>query len=349
MSRAYEDSVTTLVADAAANIREYAPVGRPRRLRSRPGIRSLVRETHLVPSKLVAPLFVTAQAGTYEPIATMPGQFRLGPDIAAEAAETLENLGVGGVMLFGIPDSKDPSGSAAADPNGAVPATLRAFKERGCDIVAIADVCLCEYISHGHCGVLRGEDVDPEATLELLSRSAVVYAQAGADFVAPSAMMDGQVRAVRMALDRSVHQRTGILGYGSKYASVLYGPFKDAARAGTAFGNRRSYQLDPANSREALREFDLDAIEGADILIVKPAVTSLDVLVRARERFDHPLAAFQTSGEVAMIETAAAQGWLDRRTAAIEFLTAIARAGADIIVTYLAADVAMWLADDHPA
>lgn len=318
---------------------------RPRRLRASPARRSLVRETRLHPGRLVAPLFVVPGRGRREPIPSMPGHARLSPDLAVVTAHELAALGVGGVMLFGIPDAKDPAGAAAADPEGPVPSTLRAIRDAGLPLVLAADVCLCEYTTHGHCGVLDGERVDNDGTLPRLAEAAVVYAAAGADLVAPSAMMDGQVRAIREALDEAGFADTAILAYAAKHASALYGPFREAADSAPAFGDRRSYQMDPANAREALRELELDAAEGADILMVKPALTSLDVLARARERFDLPLAAYQVSGELAMIEAAAERGWLDRRRAVLECLTAIARAGADVIVTYFAADAARWLAD----
>jgi porphobilinogen synthase len=322
-----------------------ALVDRPRRLRRTPALRRLVRETHLRAGQLVAPLFVTPGVGVRQPIDSLPGQARLSPDVALETAAELAELGVGGVLLFGIPAAKDPQGSSAWDPRGPVPATLELIRDAGLPLVTIADVCLCEYTSHGHCGVLDCESVDNDATMPLLAEAAVAYARAGADLVAPSAMMDGQVRAIRAGLDRAGLTETGILAYASKHASALYGPFREAAGSTPAFGDRRSYQMDPANAREALRELELDTSEGADILMVKPALTSLDLLARARERFDLPLAAYQVSGELAMIEAAADRGWLDRRRAALECLMAITRAGADIIVTYLAADAARWLAE----
>ena len=308
--------------------------------------RALVRETRLVARQLVAPLFVVPGSGREEPIPSLAGHSRLSPDLALEKARELAAAGVGGLLLFGIPDSKDEEGRGAADPDGPVPAALRRFRDADLPLVLVADVCLCEYTSHGHCGVLDGQQVDNDRSLPLLAEAALAYAEAGADLVAPSAMMDGQVGALRAGLDAAGHTGTAIMAYASKHASALYGPFREAAGSTPAFGDRRSYQMDSANGREALREMELDAREGADILMVKPAITSLDLLSRAREHFQLPLAAYQVSGEYAMLEAAAQRGWLDRRAAALETLTAIRRAGADVIMTYLAADVARWLAED---
>ena len=316
---------------------------RPRRLRSTQALRALARETRLDPSRFIAPLFVVAGRGRREEILSLKGHARLSADLAVAEAHRLSRLGVGGLLLFGIPDSKDASGRAAADERGAVPQTLRLLKSEGLPLALAADVCLCEYTSHGHCGVLHGEIVDNDATLPLLAEAAVTYAQAGADIVGPSAMMDGQVAALRAALDSAAQTETAIIAYASKHASAFYGPFREAAGSVPSFGDRRSYQMDPANGREAMRELELDAAEGADILMVKPALTSLDILARARERFDLPLAAYQVSGEAAMIEAAAERGWLDRRGAILESLTAIMRAGADIVITYFAEDAATWL------
>ncbi len=325
---------------------EVPGVERPRRLRATPATRALVRETRLVARQLVAPLFVVPGSGREEPIPSLVGHSRLSPDLALEKARMLAAAGVGGLLLFGIPDSKDEQGSGAATPDGPVPAALRRFREADLPLVLVADVCLCEYTSHGHCGVLDGHQVDNDRSLPLLAEAALAYAEAGADVVAPSAMMDGQVGALRAGLDAAGHTGTAIMAYASKHASALYGPFREAAGSTPAFGDRRSYQMDSANGREALREMELDAREGADILMVKPAITSLDLLARAREQFQLPLAAYQVSGEYAMLEAAAQRGWLDRRAAALETLTAIRRAGADVIMTYLAADVAKWLAED---
>jgi porphobilinogen synthase len=316
---------------------------RPRRLRGNPQLRELVRETRLHPAQLVAPLFVVSGRGRREEISSLKGHARLSPDLAAAEAHRLAGLGVGGVLLFGIPDSKDARGEAAADERGPVPETLRKLKSAKLPLVLAADVCLCEYTSHGHCGVLDGDRIDNDATLPLLADAAIVYAEAGADVVAPSAMMDGQVAAVRSGLDAGGFHGTAIIAYASKHASVFYGPFREAAGSTPGFGDRNSYQMDPANGREAMRELEIDAREGADILMVKPAITSLDLLAMARDRFDLPLAAYQVSGEAAMIEAAAERGWIDRRGAVLESLTSIVRAGADVVVTYFAADVAAWL------
>ncbi|MEJ7751895.1 MAG: porphobilinogen synthase [Candidatus Limnocylindrales bacterium] len=318
-------------------------VQRPRRLRRSPQLRALVRETRLSPAQLIAPLFVVSGEGRREPIASMPGQARLSADVAVKVASDLVERGVGGVILFGIPASKDPSGAGAADPDGPVPQTLRVLRAADLPLVLAADVCLCEYTSHGHCGVLDGETIANDASLGALAAAAVTYAEAGADIVAPSAMLDGQVAAIRPALDGAGHHDSAILAYASKHASALYGPFRDAADSTPAFGDRRSYQMDAANGREAMREMALDLAEGADMLMVKPAITSLDLLAHARERFDVPLAAYQVSGELAMLEAAAERGWIDRRRVVLECLTAIHRAGADIIVTYFAAEAAEWL------
>jgi porphobilinogen synthase len=316
---------------------------RPRRLRANPQLRELVRETRLHPSQLVAPIFVVSGRGRREEISSLKGHARLSPDLAVAEAARLAALGVGGVLLFGIPDSKDASGDGAADERGPVPETLRRLKAEKLALALAADVCLCEYTTHGHCGVLDGDRIDNDATLPLLADAAIAYAEAGADIVAPSAMMDGQVAALRAGLDAGGFHSTAIVAYASKHASVLYGPFREAAGSTPGFGDRKSYQMDPSNGREAMRELDLDAREGADILMVKPAITSLDLLAMARTRFDLPLAAYQVSGEAAMIEAAAERGWIDRRGAVLESLTAIVRAGANIVVTYFAADAAGWL------
>ena len=316
---------------------------RPRRLRATAALRKLVRETRPDASQLIAPLFVTSGRGRRDEIASLKGHARLSPDLAVAEAHRLAGLGVGGILLFGIPDGKDPQGRAAADANGPVPETLRMLKTEKLPLVLAADVCLCEYTTHGHCGVLDGDRIDNDATLPLLADAAVIYAEAGANLVAPSGMMDGQVAALRAGLDASGLGETAIMAYASKHASALYGPFREAAGSTPGFGDRKSYQMDPANGREALREMELDASEGADILMVKPAITSLDLLARARDRFDLPLAAYQVSGEAAMIEAAAERGWIDRRAAILETLTAIIRAGAGTVITYFAADAAPWL------
>jgi porphobilinogen synthase len=316
---------------------------RPRRLRRTAAMRALVRETRLAPSQLVLPMFVTSGRDRAEAIPSLPGHARVSADRAIAIARDLASLGVGGVILFGIPDVKDEEGRAAADANGPVANALRGLRDAGLPLVLMADVCLCEYTTHGHCGLIVDGDVDNDATLPIVGEAAVVYAEAGADVVGPSGMMDGQVAAIREALDGSGHTQTAILAYASKAASAFYGPFREAAGSTPAFGDRRGYQMDFANGREAMREMELDVREGADMLMVKPALTSLDLLARARRRFDVPLAAYHVSGEVAMIEAAAAKGWIDRRSAATESLTAIVRAGADVVLTYLAAEAARWL------
>jgi porphobilinogen synthase len=319
------------------------PVTRLRRFRRTSGLRALVRETRLELDDFVMPLFIGP-----EPFDNpeLPGLARHSVETVAAEADELVGRGVKAVILFGIPDEKDEEGSGAWDDDGVVQRALRALQRR--DFVLITDVCLCEYTSHGHCGVLDGDEVDNDRSLPLLAEAALAYAEAGADVVAPSAMMDGQVGALRAALNAAGRTGTVIMAYASKHASALYGPFREAAGSAPAFGDRRSYQMDAANGREALREMELDAREGADILMVKPAITSLDLLTRARARFDLPLAAYQVSGEYAMLAAAAERGWLDRRAAALETLTAIARAGATVIMTYLAADAARWLAEDRP-
>jgi porphobilinogen synthase len=316
---------------------------RPRRLRANTALRELVREARLDPGQLVAPLFVVSGRGRRDEISSLMGHSRMSPDLALAEAHRLARLGVGGVLLFGIPDGKDPNGHAAADRSGPVAETLRMLKAEKLPLALIADVCLCEYTTHGHCGVLDADRVDNDATLPLLAEAAIAYAESGADVVAPSGMMDGQVAALRSGLDSAGLDGTAILAYASKHASVFYGPFREAAGSTPSFGDRKTYQMDPANGREALREMELDAQEGADILMVKPAITSLDLLSRARDRFDLPLAAYQVSGEAAMIEAAAARGWIDRRGAILETLTAIVRAGAGIVVTYFAGEAAAWL------
>ena len=318
---------------------------RPRRFRATAAGRALVRETRLSPTQFVAPVFLVPGANRREPIKSMTGHERMSPDLAVEHARRLADLGVGGLMLFGVPDQKDDQGRGAADPQGPVPETLRRLRQADLPMVLMADVCLCEYTTHGHCGVLDGREVDNDRSLPVLAAAAVAYADAGAHVAAPSAMMDGQVGAVRQGLDEAGHQGVAIMSYASTHASFFYGPFREAAASAPAFGDRRSYQLDVANGREAMREMQLDADEGADILMVKPGISSLDLLAHARERFDLPLAAYQVSGEYAMIDAAAERGWIDRRGVALETLTAITRAGASVIMTYFAEEAARWLAE----
>ena len=321
---------------------------RPRRLRRTAAMRALVRETRLHPSMLVAPLFVCPGSGVREPIASMPGQSRLSADLAAAEAARLAELGVGGIILFGLPTEKDPLGSEASASDGIVQEAFGRIRSLDLPIVAIADTCLCEYTDHGHCGPLAGDgSVDNEAALERLAATAVSQARAGADIVAPSAMMDGQVGAIRTALDDAGFVDTAIMAYASKHASAFYGPFRDAADSAPAFGDRRGYQLDPANARDAMREMALDVEEGADILLVKPALPGLDLIAAARARFDLPIAAYQVSGEFSMIAAAAERGWIDGRRAMTEAVTGIVRAGAGIVITYAAADLATWLLEER--
>ena len=316
------------------------PLTRLRRLRSSGALRSLVRETRLDLDSLVYPLFV---GPTTQPNEALPALGRFSVDDLVAEAEELRRLGVPAVILFGIPDEKDEQGSGAWDDEGVVQRALRALRASAPGLVLVTDVCLCEYTSHGHCGVLEGEEVANDATIELLARTAVSHVEAGADAVAPSDMMDGRVGAMRGALDDTGFGATPILSYAAKYASAFYGPFREAAESAPAFGDRRGYQMDPANVREALRECELDVAEGADVLMVKPALPNLDVIHAVRERFDLPVAAYNVSGEYAMVKAAAASGWMDERQAALESLTAIKRAGADVVVTYWAKDVARWL------
>jgi porphobilinogen synthase len=303
-------------------------------------LRSLVRETRVDRADLVYPVFVGPESRANEELPAL-GRFSV-DDLSGEVEELL-GLGLSAVILFGIPEEKDEEGSGAYASDGIVQRALRSLRERYPDLVLVTDVCLCEYTSHGHCGVIENGEVANDATLELLARTAVTHVEAGADVVAPSDMMDGRVAALRVALDDAGFGETAIVSYAAKYASAFYGPFREAAESAPSFGDRRGYQMDPANVREALRECELDVAEGADALIVKPALPNLDVIRAARERFDLPVAAYNVSGEYAMVKAAAARGWLDERQAATESLTAITRAGADFIVTYWAKELAAWL------
>ena len=316
-----------------------------RRLRSSEAMRSLVRETRLSPAGFVYPLFVTPGEGVRTEIASMPGQYQLSIDEAVREAEEVVSLGIGGVLIFGLPSAKDEAGSEAYDPDGIAQRAVRALKAEQPDLLVITDVCMCEYTSHGHCGIVLDDgSVDNDRTIDLLAQTAVSHAEAGADLVAPSDMMDGRVAAIRSALDRSGFESTPIMSYAAKQASAFYGPFRVAAESAPQFGDRRGYQMDPANSREAMREIESDIEEGADIVMVKPALTNLDLIARARERFDLPLAAYNVSGEYAMLKAAVAAGYLEEERATLELLTAIKRAGADIILTYHAKEAARWLA-----
>jgi porphobilinogen synthase len=326
------------------------PTTRLRRLRQCPAVRQLVRETRLAPGNLVLPLFVRPGKGIREPIAAMPGQYQLSPDLLADEIRQAAALGLGGVILFGIPASKDPCGSDAADPSGIIVRAIRAAKQAAKDVLVITDVCCCEYTDHGHCGIVGQSsgrlDVENDPTLELLAQQAVVHAQAGADMLAPSGMIDGMVGAIRTALDTAGFSHLPIMSYAAKYASAFYGPFREAAESAPRFGDRRGYQMDPAAAAgQAMREIELDLAEGADIIMVKPALAYLDILARARARFTGvPLAAYNVSGEYSMVKAAAARGWLDEKATALESLTAIRRAGATIILTYWAKEAALWLA-----
>jgi len=317
------------------------PTQRLRRLRANPLIRAMVRETALDVRDLVYPMFVVPGRGVARPIASMPGIFQLSVDRAVAEAREVRELGIPAIILFGIPQHKDAVGSEAYDPSGVIPQAVRAIRESVPDLVVITDVCLCEYTDHGHCGVLRGEEVDNDPTLELLAREAVCHARAGAHIVAPSDMMDGRVAVIRRALDGEGLENVPILSYAAKYASGFYGPFREAAESAPRFGDRRGYQMDPANGDEALREIALDLEEGADIIMVKPALAYLDVIRRARERFPGvPIAAYNVSGEYAMLQAAAERGWIEGERVTMEILTAIRRAGADFVLTYSAKDAA---------
>lgn len=310
------------------------PIQRLRRMRQSPTLRAMMRENHVAPTDLIAPLFVQNGQGVREPIGALPGQFRLSPDTAAQEAQQLWNLGVPAVILFGIPDSKDAVGTSAYDEQGPVPRAAERIKELVPEMCVIADVCACEYTDHGHCGILNGAMVDNDATLELLGKTAVAYARAGCDMVAPSDMMDGRVAAIRSALDGEGFIMTPIMSYAAKFAGAFYGPFRDAAGSAPSFGDRRSYQMDIANRREALREMELDIEEGADSLIVKPGLFCLDLLRDARERFDVPLCVYNVSSEYAMIKAAGQMGWIDEKRLIDETLISFKRAGADLIITY---------------
>lgn len=343
-------------------------LNRPRRLRHNPTLRRMVRENHLRVDDLIAPFFIVEGTDIYNPISSMPGQAQISVDRLDAEIDELVELGVPAVLLFGIPLHKDAWGSSAWDANGPVPSAIRAIKERAPEMMVIADVCLCEYTDHGHCGILNlpadeqrqpieaGEPpiraysptlpdgyVRNDESRQLLGKASVAYAQAGVDIIAPSAMMDGQIEAIRTQLDQAGYEHVPIMSYAAKYASAFYGPFREAAESTPKFGDRQTYQMDPGNAREALREVELDVQEGADMLMVKPAGAYLDIIAATRQHFPHPLAAYQVSGEFAMIKAAAQNGWIDERRAAMESLIAIKRAGADMIITYYAKDVARWL------
>jgi porphobilinogen synthase len=324
------------------------PTARPRRLRYNPIVRELVREIELSPRDLILPLFVRPGKGVRQEIASMPGNYQLSVDTLVEEVGTARDLGIKAFMFFGIPESKDATGSSALRDDGIVQQALRATRKAfGTDVLLIPDECFCEYTDHGHCGILhrRGEslDVDNDATLAILAEQCVSHARAGADIVAPSGMMDGMVGAIRRGLDAAGFTHIPILSYAAKYASGFYGPFRDAAESPPQFGDRSTYQMDPANSDEAIKEVALDLAEGADMIMVKPALSYLDIIRRVKERFRVPVAAYNVSGEFAMVKAAAAKGWIDERRVTLEILTSIRRAGADMILTYHARDVARWV------
>ena len=319
------------------------PQVRMRRLRGSEAIREMVRETHVDVGDFIYPLFIVEGKKIKENISSMPGIHRFSPDMLAPEVKEIASLGIPAVILFGIPDHKDPAGTQAYAAKGVIQQAIRAIKKAAPKLVVVTDVCLCEYTSHGHCGVISGDCILNDQTLPLLAKMALSHVEAGADIVAPSDMMDGRVRAIRECLDGKGFTNTPILAYSAKYASGFYGPFREAAESAPQFGDRRSYQMDPPNAREAMREIELDIQEGADMIMVKPALPYLDVIRMARDRFDLPLAAYNVSGEYSMIKAACQKGWLDEKRVTMEALTAIKRAGADIIITYFAKDVAKWL------
>ncbi len=319
------------------------PYIRPRRLRATAGIRGMVRETVLSPADFVFPLFIVPGQGVKKEIASLPGNYHLSVDMAVEAAREVWHLGIPAVLVFGLPEYKDECGSSAWDPASPVQRAITAIKKALPDLTVISDVCLCEYTSHGHCGLIENGQVANDASLELLARTALSHAEAGADMVAPSDMMDGRVAAIREKLDEAGRQNISIMAYSAKYASAYYGPFREAADSAPQFGDRRGYQMDPANAREAIREVELDIEEGADIVMVKPALAYLDVIRQVKDSFLLPVAAYNVSGEFAMIKAAAAKGWVEEERIVLETLTGIKRAGADIIITYHALDAVRWL------
>ncbi|MCJ7515503.1 MAG: porphobilinogen synthase [Dehalococcoidia bacterium] len=320
------------------------PELRLRRLRRSEALRALIRETRVDVGDLIYPLFVVEGSKIKQEISSMPGQYRLSSDLLSKEVEAIAKLGIPAIILFGIPKKKDEVGSQAYHPRGVIQQAIRAIKKATPELLVVTDVCLCEYTSHGHCGLVVDGDVDNDKTLELLAKTALSHAEAGADMVAPSDMMDGRVKAIRQALDGNGFQNIPVMAYAAKYASAFYGPFREAAESAPQFGDRRSYQMDPPNWREALREVEQDIAEGADIIMVKPALPYLDVIRKVRDSFNHPLAAYSVSGEYAMVKAAAQQGWLDEKKVVLEMLIAIKRAGADIIITYYAKEAARWLA-----
>ena len=327
----------------------YYPQYRPRRMRKTDSLRAMIRETHLHPHILVYPLFVIHGEDVKNPVSSMPGVYQLSINHLIEEAREVAALGIRSVLLFGIPANKDEAASSAYDPEGIVQMAIRAIKENVPQLTVIADVCLCEYMSHGHCGVVREDGcVDNDLSVELLAKTALSYAEAGVDVVAPSDMMDGRITAIRSVLDHEDHQDVPIFSYSTKYASSFYGPFREAAESPPQFGDRKSYQMDPANTDEGVREAIMDIEEGADMVMVKPALPYLDLIYRIKTETRFPLAAYNVSGEYAMVKAAAANGWLDEKAVVMETLLAIKRAGADIIITYHAKDAARWLAERMP-
>jgi porphobilinogen synthase len=320
------------------------PSYRPRRLRRNEKLRAMVRETSLAPANLIYPLFVGPGKDKVQPVSSMPGVAQLSVDHAVRECEEAHSLGIPAVILFGLPEHKDPVGSEAYDDDGIVQQAIREIKSQLPELLVITDVCLCEYTDHGHCGVIKNGDVDNDSTLELLAKESLSHARAGADIVAPSDMMDGRVGAIRKTLDENGFTQTAIMAYAAKYASGFYGPFREAAESTPQFGDRRSYQMDPANSDEALREVAMDIREGADIVMVKPAMAYLDVVYRVKQKFGYPVAAYNVSGEYSMIKAAGQNGWIDEERIMMEVLYAIRRAGADMILTYFAKDAARFLA-----
>lgn len=325
------------------------PISRLRRLRRSEPLRRLVRETSLAKDDLIYPLFVAPGRGVRREIGSLPGQFQLSVDELLREVEAAADLGVGAIMLFGIPEDKDERGSGAFAGDGIVQRAVRAVKQAFPQLLVVTDVCLCEYTSHGHCGVVRGGEVDNDATLPVLAQTALSHALAGADIVAPSDMMDGRVGAIRAKLDQEGLSHVPIMAYSAKFASSFYGPFREAAQSAPQFGDRRGYQMDPANGREAVREVEMDIAEGADIVMVKPALAYLDLIRRVRDAFSLPVAAYNVSGEYAMVKAAGRLGWLDEAKAAWEILTGIRRAGADVILTYWAKDACRWIDAGGPA
>ncbi len=323
------------------------PTARPRRLRRTETLRRMVRETVVTKDDLIYPLFVAHGKGIKKEISAMPGNYNWSTDTILYEVEDMLKLGVNRTILFGLPETKDEVGSGAYHDHGIVQEGIRAIKARFPELYVITDVCMCEYTSHGHCGIIKGDTVDNDPTLDLLTKTAISHAEAGADMVAPSDMMDGRVAAIREGLDKHGFTDTPIMAYSAKYASAYYGPFRVAADSAPAFGDRKTYQMDPGNAREALRETELDILEGADIVMVKPALAYMDIIWRVKEAFDLPVACYNVSGEFAMVKAAAANGWIDERRTVMETMTSFKRAGADIILTYHAKDVARWLDEDR--